>query len=150
VNYRHPELGFELVLPDGSELHEDFDGMALVVVEPSQPSSGFRANLVVTVEEVGPGTGVGTYTEASLRSQDELLHGHRVIDLETTTVGGRPATRTLVHHAQERLAITAEQWRLVEGVHAYTVTCSCATLDYATVADGFREAAESLVPGRPG
>ena len=83
----------------------------------------------------------------SLRSQGELLFGHRLIDLEAWTLGGRPATRTLAHHAQQRLAITIEQWRVVEGSHAYTVTCSCATLDYATVADGFREAAESLVPG---
>jgi hypothetical protein len=147
VRYRHPELGFELAVPDGSELHDDMDGMALVAVEPKEPSSGFRANLVVTVEEVGAGIAVETYTEASLRSQGELLYGHRLIDLEPLTVGGRPAIRTLAHHAQKHLAITVEQWRLVEGPHAYTVTCSCATLDYATVADGFREAAESLVPG---
>ena len=53
MRYRHPELGFELTLPDGSELHDDMDGMAIVAVEPNEPSSGFRANLVVTVEEVG-------------------------------------------------------------------------------------------------
>ena len=53
MRYRHPELGFELTLPDGSELRDDMDGMAIVAVEPDEPSSGFRANLVVTVEEVG-------------------------------------------------------------------------------------------------
>jgi hypothetical protein len=150
VRYRHPELGFELELPKGIEVREDMDGLALVAVEPGEPSSGFRANLVVTIEEVGPGTAVESYTEASLRSQGELLYGHRLIDFEMTEVSRRPATRTLAHHAQEHLAITIEQWRLVEGAHAYTVTASCATLDYATVADGFREAAESLVPGAAG
>jgi hypothetical protein len=149
VRYRHPELGFELALPDGSELHDDMDGMAIVAVEPNEPSSGFRANLVVTVEEVGVGTSVQSYTEVSLRSQGELLFGHRLIDLEPLTIDARPATRTLAHHAQEHRAITIEQWRVVEGTHAYTVTCSCATLDYATVADGFREAAESLVLDGP-
>jgi hypothetical protein len=147
VRYRHPELGFELELPDGIEVHDDMDGMALVAVEPSKPSSGFQANLVVTVEEVGPGTPVESYTEASLRSQGEVLYAHRLIDLEATTLAGRPATRTLAHHAQGHLAITIEQWRVVEVALAYTVTGSCATLDYATLADGFREAAESLVPG---
>ena len=56
MRYRHPELGFELTLPDDSELRDDMDGMALVAVEPGEPSSGFRANLVVTVEEVASGT----------------------------------------------------------------------------------------------
>ena len=147
MRYRHPELGFELDVPEGTELRDDMDGLALVALEPGVPPSGFRANLVVTVEEVAPATPVGPYTDASLRSQGELLLGHRLIDLEITAVAGRPATRTLAHHAQGHLAITIEQWRLVEGSHAYTVTGSCATLDYAGVADGFREAAESLVPG---
>lgn len=145
MRYRHPDLGFELALPEGSEIREDLDGLALVAIEPADPSSGFRANLVVTVEEVSPGTAVEAYTEAALRSQGELLSSHRLIDLEPLEVGGRPATRTLAHHAQARMAITIEQWRVVDDALAYTVTASCATLDYATTADGFREAAESLV-----
>ena len=97
------------------------------------------------MEEISDGTGVELYTEAALPAQGDMLSAHRVIDLEATQVGAVPATRALAHHAQERLAITIEQWRLVEGPLAFTVTCSCATLDYAVLADGFREAAESLV-----
>jgi hypothetical protein len=146
VRYRHPELRFELELTDGALVRDDIPGMALVAIErETDPSSGFRANLVVTVEEVAAGTTVEAYTSSSLRVQDDLLSGHRLIDVEATAVSGAPATRTLGHHAQDRLAVTIEQWRLVAGVRAYTVTASCATLDYAAVADGFREAAESLV-----
>ena len=147
MSYRHPELGFELDVPDGMEVREDMPGMALVAVEPgAEPSSRFRANLVVTVEPVEAGTGLEAYTDASLRAQGELLSAHHVIDRETTDVRGGPAIRTLAHHAQGALAITIEQWRSLAGSRAYTVTASCATLDYAAVADGFRDAAESLVP----
>jgi hypothetical protein len=146
MTYRHPALGFTLEPPRGSELRDDLGGMALVAVEGGpEPSSGFRANLVVTVEEVAAGTGVEAYTTASLHAQDEMLSGHRLIDVEPTALGGMPAIRTLSHHAQEQLAVTIEQWRVLSRSLAYTVTVSCATLDYAGVADDFRESAESLV-----
>ena len=147
MRYRHPELGFELDVPEGTELRDDMDGLALVALEPGEPPSGFRANLVVTVEEVAPATPVGPYTDASLRSQGELLLGHRLIDLEITAVGGGGGPRPGAPHGRGDLASRNEQWRRGGGSEAYTVTGSCATLDYAGVADGFREAAESLVPG---
>jgi hypothetical protein len=147
VTYTHPALGFRLELPDGYEVRDDAAALALIAVEPGPaPASGFRANLVVTVEEVREGTAVAGYTESSLRAQGELLRSHRLIDSEATTLAGGPATRTLAHHAQDGLAVTIEQWRLVADVLAYTVTASCATLDYAGVADAHRDAAESLEP----
>jgi hypothetical protein len=147
VTYRHPELGFELELPEELDLREDVPGMALIAVEPeAEPSSGFRANLVVTVEPVAAGTTLGGYTDAALRAQADLLASHYVIDRETTAVRGGAAVRTLAHHAHAGHAVTAEQWRTIAGTLAYTVTASCATLDYAAVADGFRDVAESLVP----
>jgi hypothetical protein len=148
VTYVHPALGFRLELPEGYEVRTDAGALALIAVEPGPPpASGFRANLVVTVEEVPEGTGVAAYTESSLRGQQELLSAHRLIDSAVTDVRGGRATRTLAHHAQDALAVTIEQWRLVARALAYTVTASCATLDYAAVADAHREAAESLLPG---
>jgi hypothetical protein len=144
VTFTHPALGFRLDLPEGYEARSDAGALALIAVEPGPPPvSGFRANLVVTVEEVSDGTAVEDYTESSLRGQSELLSAHRVIDVES----GADRTRTLAHHAQDTLAVTIEQWRVVSRTLAYTVTASCATLDYAAVADAHREAAESLVPG---
>jgi predicted Zn-dependent protease len=146
VTYTHPALGFRLELPEGYEVRTDAGALAMIAVEPGPaPASGFRANLVVTVEEVAAGTAVEDYTESSLRGQQELLSAHRLIDSEVTDV--RAATRTLAHHAQDALAVTIEQWRVVARTLAYTVTASCATLDYAAVADAHRDAAESLVPG---
>jgi hypothetical protein len=148
VTYTHPELGFRLELPEGYEVATDAGALAMVAVEPGPaPASGFRANLVVTVEEVRDGTDVEAYTESSLRGQAELLRSHRLIDSEVTDVRGGPATRTLAHHAQDALAVTIEQWRLVARTLAYTVTASCATLDYAAVADVHRDAAETLTAG---
>lgn len=147
MTYVHPELGFALELPAGAEIREDVAGIAVAAVDPDpEPASRFRANLTVTVEPVPPGAGVQAYTDASLATQDRVLAGHRLIDRSAATLRGGCATRTLAHHAQGSLAITIEQWRLVAGELAYTVTASCATLDYAAVADPLSEAAESLVP----
>ena len=114
MRYRHPELGFELTLPDGSELHDDMDGMAIVAVEPNEPSSGFRANLVVTVEEVAPGH-PSRATRRCPCAPGRAAVGHRLIDLEKLDARRPAGHADAGHHAQEHRAITIEQWRVVEG-----------------------------------
>jgi hypothetical protein len=147
MTYVHPELGFEIELPAGAEIREDIAGIAVAAIDPDpEPVSRFRPNLTVTVEPVPPGAEVDAYTDASLATQDRVLAMHRLLDRTATTLRGGSATRTLAHHAQQGQALTIEQWRLVAGQMAYTVTASCATLDYAAVADSFAEAAESLSP----
>lgn len=147
ARYRHPELGFEVELFPGAEVLPEIPGVALVAVEGEpEPSSGFRANLAVTVEPVPAGAAVGAYTDASLAVQDDALLAHRLLDREQTALAGAAATRTLGHHIVDDQSVTIEQWRVLLGGRAYTLTASCATLDYAGLADTLREAAESFRP----
>ncbi|MGH3448575.1 MAG: hypothetical protein ACRDP4_13225, partial [Nocardioidaceae bacterium] len=53
VTYRHARAGFSLPLPPDWDLKEDVDPkVAMVAAEPDE-GEGFRANVVVTVDEVG-------------------------------------------------------------------------------------------------
>ncbi|MDP8943607.1 MAG: DUF1795 domain-containing protein [Actinomycetota bacterium] len=104
----------------------------------------FRANLVVTVEEVRAGTDVERYTDDALATQERSLAAFRLIDRAPATFATGEGTRTLGHHNVDGMAVTIEQWRLIAGGLGYTVTASSWTLDYADLADALFAAAESL------
>jgi hypothetical protein len=134
-------------LPPGSEVREDSEpGVAMIALDPEQRGP-FRANLVVTVEELsGRFTDVGAYTDASIADQERALDAYRVIDRAPATLRGGEGTRTLGHHDAAGMAVAVDQWRLLKGEHGYTVTASCWALEYDTLADAFAEAAESFAP----
>ncbi len=142
--FHHPSLGFSLELPPGTEVLDGFPAAALVAAEPFDPAAAFRANLVVTVEELVGADSVGAYTDASLAVQAAALVDFRLIDREPVTVGEDEGTRTLAHHDVDGQAVVLEQWRLIAGNRGYTLTASCWTLDYDVLADVFATSAETF------
>jgi hypothetical protein len=143
MSYRHPELGFTIAFPPGSEIDGDVPGTAVVAYDAGV-ENGFRTNLVVTVDDGAED--VETFTDAGLEAMGSALKAFQLLDRESTTLGDAPATRTLAHHDHQGWAVTLEQWRVVDGGRGYTVTASAATLDYDAVADALAEAAESFRP----
>ena len=82
--YRHPDLGFSIALPPGAEVLDGVPLAALVAIEPDASEDAFRANLVVTVEEL-PAKYAGDpehYADASVAAQAATLTGFRLIDRE--------------------------------------------------------------------
>jgi hypothetical protein len=144
TTYRHPTAGFAIPLPRGWERVEDTEGVALIAVE-AERLPWFRANLVVTIERLPAAMDLAGWAEAGLDQLDRTLADLLLLDVERTEIGGRPARRTLAHHATETGAVTMEQWVLTEAALGYTLTASVGTLEYddladlfATMAGGFR------------
>lgn len=143
IRHVHSRLGFAVELPEGSEVREDTDGVALLALEPVR-DAGFRSNLAITVDALEPDVPLDRYTDAALELQDRTLHDFVLLDRGHALVGGRPATRTLAHHDLDGLALCIEQWRLVDGRDGWTVTATAWALDYDEVADALAAGAESL------
>ena len=143
--YHHPTAGFTLPLPTGWERVEDTEGVALIAVEPDR-YPWFRANLVVTIEQLPAGMDLGGWAEAGLGHLDRTLQGLLLLDLEQTEIGGRPTHRTLAHHTTEAGAVTMEQWTLTGATLGYTVTASVGTLEYDDLADLFATMAAGFRP----
>jgi hypothetical protein len=146
--FRHPALGFSIALPPGAEVLDDVPLAALVAVEPQSREDGFRASLVVTVEELRAqdADDVERYADASIAALDAALTDFRLIDREPVPLDGAPAIRLLAHHAVAGQAVTLEQWQLVAGGRGYTLTASCWTLDYDELAGAFAASAATFVP----
>jgi hypothetical protein len=140
---RAGQRSFAIEAPAGWEAVDGVEGMALVLREPGEPSSGFRANVTVTAEPA-PQPDVEAYTDAALAAQDELLEGHRTIDRTADRLGEAAGTRTLGHHAHAGHAVVIGQWRVLDAGVGWTVTASCAALDYAGLADALDACAESF------
>jgi hypothetical protein len=147
--FTHPSLGFSIELPPGAEVLDAPPGIALVAAEPREEAGdGFRANLVVTAEELPPDIdSAEVYTDASVIAQAGSLVDFRLIDRDAMTLaGGMPATRVLGHHDVDGQAVAVDQWCVVSGGRAYSVTASCWALDYDELADTFAASAETFVP----
>lgn len=146
--YRHPSVGFELPLPPEWERAEDVPGCALVAVEPPREDAHFRANVVVTIEALASGADLETWAGRSLDALRESLNRLRVIDIDSTEVGGVPARRALTHYLHGQFGgINLEQWSLVHRDLGFVVSCSSAALEYDdlwlltnTIAEGLRPA----------
>ena len=139
----HSRLGFSLELPDGGEVREDADGVALLALEPAR-GDGFRANLAVTADALEPDAELDRFTEAALAFQEQFLEDFVLLDRGEATLAGRPATRTLAHHDLGGLALCIEQWRVVAAATGWTVTATSWALDHDEVADTLAASAESL------
>jgi hypothetical protein len=147
VVYRHPAGGFALPLPEQWERIEGpAPGVALVAVEPGE-GERFRANVVVTVEELDGGIDL----EGWQASTDEHLPGslfdYLLLDRERMQLNGRDALRRLAHHARpETGSITMEQWAVLARGRGVTLTASCSTLEYDNLAGAFAGIAGEFEP----
>jgi hypothetical protein len=144
-SYRHPTAGFTVPLPIAWERVEDTEGVALIARELER-FPWFRANLVVTVEQLPGDMDLARWVEAGLGQLERALQRWLLLDLEQTEIGGRPAHRTLGHHLTEMGAVTMEQWTLVEAALGYTLTTSVGTLEYVELADLFATMATGFHP----
>jgi len=110
--FTHLSLGFSIELPPAAEVLEHVTGTALVAAEPAKEAGdGFRANLVVTAQELPLGLDVEDFVDAGLANQSAELVDFRAIDREPMTlVSGELATRILGHHDVDGQAVTVEQW----------------------------------------
>jgi len=147
VEYRHP-LGFTLSLPAGWEQVEDpRPGVAVVVVEPDT-DVGFRANVVVTVDDLPADVDLHSWQAAAEQILPRALNDYLLLDLEHSEVTGRPVVRRLAHHLVEGSgAVTMEQWATTAERRGFTVTTSVATMAYDSLADVFTEIAAGFQPG---
>jgi hypothetical protein len=143
--YRHPSAGFTIPLPTAWERVEDSEDVTLITRELER-YPWFRANLVVTIEQLAADMDLAGWVEAGLGLLERTLERWLLLDLEQTDIGGRPAHRTLAHHLSDAGAVTMEQWTLVEATLGYTVTASVGTLEYDDLADQFATMAAGFRP----
>jgi hypothetical protein len=143
--YRHPTAGFMVPLPVAWERAVDTDGVALISRELER-FPWFRANLVVTIEQLPADMNLAGWVEAGLGHLERALQRWLLLDLEQTEIGGRAAHRTLAHHLTDAGAVTMEQWTLVEAGLGYTLTASVGTLEYDELADLFATMAAGFGP----
>lgn len=143
--FRHPELGFELTVPEGVQLSTELPGIALAVRDGDDaPAGAFRPTLTVTAEEVGPHTELDDYVAVSLATQERLLRAPRLLDREPAEVAGRPGVRTLVHHNQDGEAVVVEQWRVRDGDLGYVISATCAALEFGELGEALAAVATTF------
>ncbi len=159
VAYTHPG-GMTLSLPPDWERAADVQpGLALISLEPEhggEAEPGFRANLVVTVDQLDDGLDLDDWQAGTERLFPQSLDQYQVLDLERLRLAGVAAIRRLAHHRTEQnRSVTMEQWAIVlpadDGRRTgWTLTASVGTLDYADAADMFAHiAAGWRPPGHP-
>jgi hypothetical protein len=147
ITYRHAAGGFTLPLPeDWERLEGPAPGISLVALEPER-GERFRANAVVTVEELAGGLDLEGWQASTDDHLPGALQGYLLLDRERMELNGRDVIRRLAHHARpETGSITMEQWALVVGRKGVTLTASASTLDYDTLATMFAGIAGELQP----
>lgn len=144
--YEHPRLGFHVPLPAEWELALDpMERVALVSVEPDR-GPWFRANVVVTVDDVPSGLDLAGWHALTEEMAPRVLSDYLLIDLEFIQWGDGTLLRRLAHHATERGAVTMEQWSLLAEHTVYTLTGSVATLECIETAGMFAEIAAGFAP----
>lgn len=137
--------GFSLLVPTGWELAVDPRAdTALVAVEPDR-GEGFRANVVVTVDDLPPELDFTSWQATVEPMLERALGDYLLLDLER--IDAEPdgaSTRRLLHHLIEDSGpVTAEQWSSTRGRTGYTLTCSVATPAYDSLADVLTEVGHS-------
>lgn len=134
--------GFALSLPPSwTQLVEpDVDRVELIALEPERDPEVFRANVVVTVDDIDSAE---QWQEAAVPALAEQLNDFILLDEQQHG----PVVRRLFHHdVPESGAVTAEQWTWPAGNHGFTVTTSAATFDYDNQADLFATIASTFRP----
>jgi hypothetical protein len=135
VRHVDAQRRFALAVPEEWEQVAEQDvHTPFVAVEPGD-DGGFRANVVVSVDDVGTMT-LRDWQAGNDRLLPSVLRGYLLIDLELTQVAGRHGLRRLAHHTtQDNRALCMQQWAtLAEGV-GYTLTLTVPTLRFAALAE---------------
>lgn len=147
LTYHHPQAGFSISLPASWErVGVSKKCVALVAVEPDQ-EEGFRANVVVTCEELPPGVALDAWQASAEELLARTLDDFLLVDRERLELDGRAVVRRLGHHAVEGTqAVTLEQWAMVRESVGYTLSASVGTLAYDSLADLFAEMGRTLRP----
>ncbi|MGH8867256.1 MAG: hypothetical protein ACRDYU_04585 [Actinomycetes bacterium] len=148
VGYRHLRTGFAVSLPEGWDHVDDPQpGVALVALEPDR-GTGFRANLVVTVDEVPDGVDLAGWQAGCDELLARTLVDYLLLDLHTVSnERGPAAVHRLAHHlVNDAEAVTMAQWAVLRGRTGLTLTASAATLAYDSLADTFAAVAGGFRP----
>ncbi|QSB15438.1 hypothetical protein JQS43_03510 [Natronosporangium hydrolyticum] len=130
VQYKHPRAGFSVPVPREWERAVDTAEVPLIVAAPPDPPWRFRANLIVTVDQLGPEVTVAARHAANIEGLHRALTRFRLLDQEESRLRGCPLLRTLGHHAAEAGAVTFEQWIYIGEEHCFALTASVGTLEY--------------------
>jgi hypothetical protein len=88
--------------------------------------------------------GLGRLTRAAVDRHLERLPGARLIDAGELQIGGRDATRILLHAALPEGPVSQEEWRVDAGGHIVLLRARCPVAAYDGLADAFAAAAGSL------
>ncbi|MCW2777465.1 MAG: hypothetical protein JWN17_1190 [Frankiales bacterium] len=133
-----PVADVVLDLPPGwSRADRPAPGVLLLGLEPGagQP---FRANLVVTADDLGPLDlrGWQLQTDAAL---PRALEGYALLDLEHVQVDGRPGVRRLASHVVRGRAVVLEQWAVVSGPLGWTLSATVPALAWPSAETGLAD-----------
>jgi hypothetical protein len=126
----HAEPDFALPLPPDWEVAEDFEGCALIAVEPPRADGHIRANVTVTVEILGDEPLAG-WAERTLGLLPAALPDLWTVDREDVELAGRPALRSLSHYRHHRFGgVNLEQWMVRDRALGFVTSCTTAALEY--------------------
>jgi len=165
VPYTHAG-GLRLLVPARWELSEDVrPGLLLVAVEPERSlrlgsghrsgrqgsgtsDAGFRANLVVTCEELPAGLEVAAWQEATGQMLPEALEHYSPVSVDERDIAGRATVhRVARHRSKAGTNVTMEQWAAVvaaaDSTLGWSLTASVATRDHLRRAELLNEVADS-------
>jgi hypothetical protein len=145
VTYRHPTAGFSVALPPGWELAEDPEpGIAMVAIEPAGRSP-FRTNVVVTIEALPAGADLERWRARTESALARGLRSYVLLDVEMSERDGHGILHRLASHVREdRGPITVEQWTVIDGERALTLTASAGAARYVGLVALFAEIGSSL------
>lgn len=131
----YEEREFRIALPaHWEQVESPGPPVALIAVEPGD-GAAFRANVVVTAEDVADGH---QWQRIVGQALTDHLQDYLLLDEQPAGSG----TRRLFHHVlPEAGAITAEQWAWTSERRGFTVTASAATFDYDAKAELFASVA---------
>jgi hypothetical protein len=172
VPYAHAG-GLRLLVPARWELSEDVrPGLLLVAVEPERSvrlGSGhrsgrqgaaasdvaFRANLVVTCEELPAGLDAAAWQEATGQMLPSALDHYSPVSVDQHDIGGRVTVhRVAQHRSKAGTNVTMEQWAAVvpaadsDSALGWSLTASVATRDHPRRVGLLNEVADSWrLPG---
>jgi hypothetical protein len=149
-----------LLVPARWELSEDArPGLLLVAVEPepritvgSGQGSGFRANLVVTCEELPEGLDLATWQATTEQMLPSTVDDYVPVTAEQVDVAGMPAVHRVAQHRSKAGAnVTMAQWAAVlPGPTGWSLTASVATRAYPRRAALLEQVAAAWrPPGHP-
>lgn len=128
--YSDSDAGFRLLVPrEWMRVDAAASEVRLVAVEP-QNQQGFRANVVVTVDELPAGLSLGEWQDGNDDLMATMVDAWQLLDRSTELrqqESGHPevVVRRLGHHTVNgSAAVTMRQLAVIDGSRGYTLTTS--------------------------